>query len=222
MEKRVQQILADLERVQENLLALSDDIWLNIDHNDSQALQKGVEFKLVFNQKLDSFNQNASEISELIENFTNVHIEVADVAQKGTPEHERIIKELNINQPYTIDENFTYKRPYGFILQGQAYKSINTWRHLYELFCKQLAAKDIKRFQEFVDSPDVKTVRGGVFFSRDKSSLRKAIEIGSGICAEGNLSANAIRDRIKFMLSAFEIESCELSLYLREDRNAVE
>lgn len=222
MEKRVQQILADLERVQENLLALSDDIWLNIDHNDSQALQKGVEFKLVFNQKLDSFNQNASEISEIIEKFTNVHIEVADVAQKGTPEHERIIKELNINQPYTIDENFTYKRPYGFILQGQAYKSINTWRHLYELFCKQLAAKDIKRFQEFVDSPDAKTVRGGVFFSRDKSSFRKAIEINSGICAEGNLSAHTIRDRIKLMLSAFEIESREFSLYLREDRNAAE
>ncbi|NDJ25524.1 hypothetical protein GS682_28570 [Nostoc sp. B(2019)] len=222
MEKRVQQILADLERVQENLLALSDDIWLNIDHNDSQALQKGFEFKLVFNQNLDNFNQNASDISQLIEQFTNIHIEVADIAQKGTPEHERITQELDTTQPYTVDENFTYKRPYGFILQGQAYKGINTWRYLYELFCKQLAAKDIKRFQEFVDSPDAKTVRGGVFFSRDKSSLRKAIEINSGICAEGNLSANAIRDRIKFMLSAFEIELGEFSLYLREDRNAAE
>lgn len=220
MEKRVQQILTDIERVQENLLALSDDIWLNIDHNDSQALQKGVDFKLAFNENLDKFNHNASEISQLIQQFTNVHIEVADVAQKGTPEHDRIIQELDTTQPYTIDENFTYKRPYGFILQGQAYRGINTWRNLYELFCKQLAAKDIKRFQEFVDSPDAKTVRGGVFFSKDKSSLRKAIEISNGICAEGNLSANAIRDRIKFILSAFEIELSEFSLYLREDRNA--
>ncbi|MBD2512122.1 hypothetical protein H6G91_33675 [Nostoc muscorum FACHB-395] len=80
MEKRVQQILADLERVQENLLALSDDIWLNIAHNDSQALQKGFEFKLVFNQNLDNFNQNASDISQLIEQFTNIHIEVANIA----------------------------------------------------------------------------------------------------------------------------------------------
>jgi len=222
MEKRIHQILTDIERVQENLLALSDDIWLNIEHNDSQALQKGVEFKLVFNQKLDNFNQNAGEISQLIEQFTDIHIEAVDVAQEGTPEHERIIQELDTTQAYTLDKNFTYKRPYSFILQGQAYKGINTWRHLFELFCKQLAAKNINRFQEFVDSSDAKTVRGGVFFSRDKNSLRKAIEINCGICAEGNLSANAIRDRIKLLLSAFEIESSEFLLYLREDRNAGE
>jgi len=51
MKERIQQILTDLDRVWENLLALSDDIWLNIQHNDSQELQKGYEFKLAFNEK---------------------------------------------------------------------------------------------------------------------------------------------------------------------------
>ena len=63
MKERIQQILTDLERVQENLLALSDDIWLNIQHNDSQELQKGYEFKLAFNEKLDEFNQISSQDS---------------------------------------------------------------------------------------------------------------------------------------------------------------
>ena len=45
------EILHDLEAVRENLLALSDDIWLSIDHNDPDALEAGVEFKRAFNAK---------------------------------------------------------------------------------------------------------------------------------------------------------------------------
>ncbi|MFO5492821.1 MAG: hypothetical protein ACLBM1_12080 [Cuspidothrix sp.] len=219
MEKRVQQILTDLHRVQENLLALSDDIWLNIDHNDSAALQKGFDFKLNFNQKLDGFNQTAFEISQLIEQFTDIHIQPVDIGKKGSPEHERIIQELDTNQPYTLEENFTYKRPYGFIFEGQAYKGINNWRHLYELFCKQLLAKDKNRFNNFIHSPESKTTRGGVFFSSDKNTFRSPIEIDNSLYTEGNLSANSIRDKMKNLLDLFEIELKECIIYLREDRN---
>jgi hypothetical protein len=45
MTNRIRSILQQLEQVREDLLALSDDIWLSIDHNDSQALQEGVAFK---------------------------------------------------------------------------------------------------------------------------------------------------------------------------------
>jgi hypothetical protein len=37
MRQRIQSILTNLEAVGEDLLALSDDIWLNIDHNDNEA-----------------------------------------------------------------------------------------------------------------------------------------------------------------------------------------
>jgi len=221
VKERVQQILTDLERTQENLLALSDDIWLSIDHNNSQALQKGVEFKLAFNDKLDRFNQINSEISNLIQQFTNVHTEPVNVANKGTAEHERIIRELDSTQSHTIDENLTYKRPYGFKFQEQAYININTWRHLYELFCKQLAAKDITYFKDFIESPDAKNSRGGALFSSEPTKLRSALKIASDIYTEGNLSANSIRDRIKSLLIAFEIPSQEILLYLREDRNVM-
>ena len=45
MTDHIRDILRDLDRVRENMLALSDDIWLSIDHNDPDALQDGVEFK---------------------------------------------------------------------------------------------------------------------------------------------------------------------------------
>ncbi|MFL9458478.1 MULTISPECIES: hypothetical protein [Nostocales] len=221
MKERVQQILTDLERVQENLLALSDDIWLNIEHNDSQALQKGFEFKLAFNGKLDNFNQVTSDISTLIEHFTHVSAERVDVACEGTVEHDRIIRELDSTQPHTIDESFTYKRPYGFVFMGQAYKGVSTWKSLYKLFCVQLAAKDINRFKDFIESSEAKAPRGGAMFATEPTQLRSALEIAPGIYAEGNLSANSIRDRMKSLLVAFEISFDEISFYLREDRNAV-
>lgn len=39
MTERTLQILHDLEAVRESLLALSDEIWLSIDHNDADALE---------------------------------------------------------------------------------------------------------------------------------------------------------------------------------------
>ena len=41
MTDRIRDILEQLEQVREDLLALSDDIWNSIDHNDDQALDEG-------------------------------------------------------------------------------------------------------------------------------------------------------------------------------------
>jgi hypothetical protein len=41
---RTRLILEDLEAVRENLLALSDDIWNNIDRQDLAAFDEGVQF----------------------------------------------------------------------------------------------------------------------------------------------------------------------------------
>jgi hypothetical protein len=42
MPDRTREILEDLEAVRENLLALSDEIWQSINHNDPEALEEGV------------------------------------------------------------------------------------------------------------------------------------------------------------------------------------
>lgn len=217
MNEKIQQILTDLERVQENLLALSNEIWLNIDRKDSQALQKGFEFQLAFNEKLDGFKQITCDISELVQNFTDIPVEPISIASKGSPEHKHIIQVPDSAQIHNIEEDFTYKYPYGFVFEGQAYKGVNTWKRLYELFCQQLAANDLNRFKKLVESPDAKTVRGTVVFANNPTNLIRPLEVASGIYAEGNLSANAIRDRIQFLLSLFRIDSQQLSIYLRED-----
>jgi hypothetical protein len=64
---RVRDILADLERVRQDLRAYSDDVWLGTDHNDSTALKKAYEFKLAYNAKMAEFDRVARELAALLQ-----------------------------------------------------------------------------------------------------------------------------------------------------------
>jgi hypothetical protein len=74
MPDRTREILEDLEAVRENLLALSDEIWQSIDHNDSEALEEGVQFKRSYNEKMAAFDTLASELSAMIQQFTSIRL----------------------------------------------------------------------------------------------------------------------------------------------------
>ncbi len=146
--ERTRRILEDLEGVRENLLALSDDIWRSIDHNDPVALDEGVEFKRAYNAKAAAFDQVASDLSALVQQYTSVRLESAEQSGADDQEqNERIISELNREEPHRLDEDFTYKRPHGFILDGQAATGITTWQRMYELVCRQLVGRDEGRFR---------------------------------------------------------------------------
>src|SRR4051794_21921796 len=100
MQARIRRILEDLEAVRENLLALSDDIWLNIDHNDPQGLEEGVQFKRAYNEKMAGFDRLASELSALIQQFTSVRLEEAEQSGGGSEdENVRLIRELDREEP---------------------------------------------------------------------------------------------------------------------------
>lgn len=221
MTERTLQILRDLEAVRENLLALSDDIWLGIDHNDSEAMEEGVAFKREYNAKLAAFDGLATEISALVQQFRGIDLaEEEETGGEDEASNERIIRELDREVPHLIDEDFTFKRPHGFILDGQATTGITTWRRLYELLCQQLLRRDRERFHALVGHPELTSNRGHSQFTRDPKAVRSASEIGDGIYSEINLSANSIRDVIRRLLEIFEIRREDLKIFLREDRDA--
>jgi hypothetical protein len=121
MRQRVQSILTNLEAVGEDLLALSDDIWLNIDHNDNEALAEGVRFKTAFNEQVAAFQGVAERLSGLVEDFTKVRTFDAPEAPGSVEERERrdrIIQSLDQRVPHGLDEDFRYKRPAVFTLDG--------------------------------------------------------------------------------------------------------
>ena len=221
MTGRTRRILEDLEAVRENLLALSDDIWHSIDHNESEALEEGVEFKRKYNEKLAAFDALANEISALVQQFTSVSLDSDE--QSGADDEAqnvRIIQELNREEPHATDEDFTFKRPHGFILEGKAATGITTWRRLYELVCQHLLRHESGRFHSLPENSDFISNRGHHNFTRDPEHLRSASLIGDGVYAEINLSANSIRDTMCRLLKAFDIREDQLQIFLREDRDA--
>jgi hypothetical protein len=219
--ERTREILEDLEAVRENLLALSDDIWAAIDRQDLAAFDEGVRFMRSYVVKMTEFDRLAAALSGLIQQYTQVSLEASEeTGEEDRERNERIIQELNREEPHSIDEDFTYKRPHGFILAGQATSGITTWQRLYELVCRQLHLRDPARFVSLVDNPEFISNRGHHSVSREPDSLRKALEVGEGLIVECNLSANGIREMIRRLLLAFEIALSELRLFLRQDRDA--
>jgi hypothetical protein len=100
IQDRVRRMLEDLEAVRENLLGLSDDIWLNIDHNDPEGLEEGVEFKRSYNEKMAAFNKLATELSDLVQQFTKVQLEAEEqTGLASETENQRLIAELNRETP---------------------------------------------------------------------------------------------------------------------------
>lgn len=218
---RTRRILEDLEEIRENLLALSDDIWLSINHNDPESLEAGVDFKRAYNAKAADFDRVASELSALVQQYTSVRLEEAEKTG-GTDRalNERIIAELNREEPHRLDEDFTYKRPHGFILDGQGTKGITTWQRLYELVLQRLYDQDTERFRGLCADPNFTTNRGNPTFTTDPARLRKALEVRAGLFVESNYSANSIRDMLSRVLTAFEVPTDKLLIFLRQDRDA--
>jgi len=221
MTERTLQILRDLEAVRENLLALSDEIWLSIDHNDADALEEGVEFKRAYNSKLAAFDALSTELSQLVQKFTRV--DLADDEESGDDDsqsNDRIIEQLNREQPHSIHEDFTFKRPHGIILDGAATTGITTWRRLYEIVCGMLIRRDRELFLSLIYHDKLVSSRGHRQFTTDPGELRSPSRLDEGIYTEINLSANGLRDVIRNLLDIYGLPRERLQIFLREDRDA--
>lgn len=177
--------------------------------------------KKEYNAKLAAFDQLAGELSALVQQFTAMKLDDVVASPNQTPQRtERIIRDLDQRQAYGLEEDLTFKRPYGFQLDDAAQAKANTWRRLYELICLHLERRDPKRFARLPDAPGFTTRRGNPIFSHDPQALCSAMALPAGVYAEVNLSANHLRDQIKVLLDAFGIERQALRIFLRQDRDA--
>ena len=224
MTQPIRNILRDLDNIRENLLAFSDDVWLGIDHNDTQALEAGFAFKKKLNAQLDAFGKLSEEMTRLVQEYTQVQTEGEASPEteigKTAADNTRIIKDLNRNEPHALTEDFTYMRPCGFVLDGKGYKDITTFTRLYELVLRQLTKKTPALFKALPDNPATITRRGNHRITRTPSELRKPLALPLGIHAETNLSANDLCESIRTLLGIFSLPLTSCTIFLRQDRDA--
>lgn len=221
-EEKIKEILDMLNTLNEYFLSLPDDMLLNIDPRDNESLQNGLSFIKEFNDSLSQFAISSNRIELQIKKYFSINPEEDDVEREITQDkkNKRIVKELDDSIPHTLDENFTYKRPYGFILQDSAYKGLKTWRSLYFQVLKELKAHDPQRFSILPEEKRFISNRGKHLFSRKNDKLRAGERFGLDFYVEVNLSANNIKNTIIDLLQHFGINYKEMKIYLREDRDA--
>jgi hypothetical protein len=219
---QIKEILDRLSTLNEYILALPDDMLLSIDPRDNESLESGLRFIQAYNENAAQFSAAAAAIEEQLKQFFGISPEDEEVEREITnnARSSRIIKELNKTAPHTLDESFTYKRPYGFVLGQAAYKGIKTWRNLYVQVLKELKQHQPQRFANLLDEEKFISSRGKSWFSRTGKDLRDPVRLEPNFYAEGNLSANNIRDNIRVLLEHFGIAYQEMAVYLREDRDA--
>lgn len=220
-EKTISSILKDLANVHENLLSLSNDIWNSIDHNNSEKLDEGYQFKKEFNRLLDDFEKNKNDISVLISQFTGVKLDDRPKEiKKEDSENQRLIKELNKNEPHEVTEDFTFKRPTAFIFNGCAYTDLNNWTDFFLQFVACAAKKNPAKLKEMAELPGLISKQNRKYYSTNPSDLRKPTKIMNDFYVETNLSANDFAKRISEILNHLEMNTSDITIYLRQDRNA--
>lgn len=220
-EKTIASILIDLTNVHENLLSLSDDIWNSIDHNDSEKLEEGYQFKKEFNRLLNDFEKNKNDISVLVSQFTGVKVdEQPKTVNKEDSENQRIIKELYKNEPHEVTEDFTFKRPTAFIFNGCAYTELENWTTFYIQFVACAAKINPAKLKEMSEMQELISKQNKKYYSTDKNDLRKPAKIMNDFYVETNLSANDFAKRMIEILNQLGMKTSDITIYLRQDRNA--
>lgn len=202
----------------------------------SQVLEEGVDsIKNKFNDVIDERDfikwDLYKNIVQLIDNFrdqingfaSKLNVDVdenmdeAD-SERTIPNYENYRVDSNI--PYTLYNDFTYKRPSGFELLGNRYEA-NDWKSVLLNICELLISKDYVIFELFLND---KSMNGKKlkYFSKDENELRSPRRIGNtDIFVMTNMSANQIRTLISSMLRKYKINLSECKIYLRADYSSL-
>jgi len=221
-QNKIKEMLDMLNTLNEYFLSLPDDMLLGIDPRDNESLDTNCRFIKQFNDSLSDFTNSSAKIESQIKKYFSINPEEDDV-EKETIEgngKKRIIRELDRTECYSLDANFTYKRPFGFVLYDTAYKGIKTWKSLYLQVLKELYAQFPEKFLLLPSEEIFISKRGNPLFSLNSTELRVFEELFSGFFVELNLPANNIIRNIKELLKYFDLSESEFKVYLREDRDA--
>ena len=221
-QNKIKEILDTLNNLQENLLSLQDDMLLSIDPRDNDSLEQGTHFIKAYNDCLSQFTESSAKIAQMIKAHFGINPEEDDVVKESSnrQQRERLIAELDKSEPHYLGENFTYKRPYGFVFGEAAYKGLKTWKTLYLLVLNMLQVIDSVKFVALPESERFISNRGKPLFSYNEHDLRLGEKLDSGFYVEINFSANSIAKYVKELLDHFGIDPRTMKIYLREDRDA--
>lgn len=222
--KKTQELLSQLSEVNEQLISLADDIWLSIDPRDNESVTAGAEFIKNYNEATGELSKAVLSIEQQLSHYFQKNQEsIMPAIEQGSDDahkNQRLVRELDRSKAYSLNDDFTFKRPYGFILNDIAYTQLRTWKAVYLKVLDIFYLNRPSKFLEMVHDTRFISSRGNYLFSEDKDKLRAAQPLEAGFYAEVNMSANQLARAIIQVLEYFSVDENSMKVYLREDRDA--
>jgi hypothetical protein len=213
LEDRIDAIIADLGDSNDQLLAVLDDLWLEIDHTDSESIRTGSQRMIGVIEGVKNYQNLCDDLTRRLREFVpKADAEVIKIEHPVTKEKSDVFASY---ETISLKQEWSYRKPYGFLFRGKSFPWKRNWIDLYQSLCEVLRDTDSERFDTIPDRREIISSHGNPYFSRDPKRLRTSIKVGDSIFAESNLSAKLIRDNIRRLLRIFEIPETDLTIYIR-------
>ena len=210
----------DFEKVHEGYLHKIGNITLtgynpemkNKSFSEKRDMEKGFkESRLFLNKFISQQNiWNKEKIEERAEIMSERALKIWTY-----PKTEYRSNYWKSENPHSIFENedFTNEKPSSYSFEGREIK-VKDWVEFYQKICLELYDKNPNRFKSFLTDNDFIGPKRR-YIASDEASIKKSLKISDKIYLEGNLTANATRDKIKLILKKFEIDEEEFSFKLQ-------
>lgn len=217
--QRAERILNSLADVNEDLLALLDDVWLGIDHRDRAAREVGNAF-------LDSLDDKITAFRSLTDDITALMRQRHGIAEDDTPGNRTGTRttpanpELSARRAHYLGEDFTFTRPVGFTLGEQAFTGVTTWRELHITLCRYIAEQNPRQFAALPENPKFISQQNYPMYRRvPTNEHRKWVAIMPDVYVYVHLSANDTCKWISRLLEDFGIPETSMKIYLNRERD---
>jgi hypothetical protein len=244
-ENPVQALRRQLERMAQELEAVSAEIWRNIDHNDPAGLDKGVAYKQRFNQRRLPLEAAAADMVAVLRDYP--------LTDPGSGEVAAIPKVANMPasppppaaaaQPVahpaasraaapSVRESgpgvspggdLGQKVPFGFVLGGQTYTSASAWPLFYEALLEELYERAAEKLSRLADEGSGFLRGGKPLFARLPDRLGDPLPVAEALFAEADLSPEDLIEVIKGLLTEIGYPLDSFKILLKEkNRGTVE
>ena len=198
--EEIRNLYNSLIDIHQKLLSLPKDIISSTDPQDIEDLEKAVKFLKIFNNNLKDFTEAAKKIIENLKEY------LSPITEPEPPGTYGIL---------SLYDNFTFKKPYGFILEGFTYKGVYTWKSWYIKVLEVLKGRDAEKFNNLPEEELFFSRRGKSLFTRNKNELRVAERV-NGFYTEVNLSANDLRKIVIKLMKYFSINPDDMKVYVKK------
>ncbi len=112
------EVMRSLDMAHDQLFALSDDLWLDIEHNEEEALAAGIALKREVNEIIEALGEVVGRFAALAHEEESAEETVTEIPSAISPEVSGNLESLG--------REFSYTSPKAFVLEERVFQPART------------------------------------------------------------------------------------------------